>query len=302
MPTIGDIIDRLHREWLYPPEDQPVTTILSASIAAGDSTLTYDDTYIFPEEEDLFGPGVVLELVDGDDTELVVAGDVDHSTNTVSDLRRGIRGTTDGSHASGTEVHISPTWSRPMVFEAIADTIVDCFPPLFTTSTVTETTTSNYVSAPADAVGVQQAILETGSDPDYVRVPVQLVHGFTPATNDIGTFFPGVSSGETVYTTYRLKPTRPSLESDTLADVNADDSWERLIVIGSLAYLLSGRDVDEETIEYITERLEQETRQNTSLSLSQRLLRYYSYLRNQARRQQLATWPVTTTRNGVVLP
>lgn len=103
---------RLLRDW---PEGDATT----ASIAAGGTTLTVADTTIgyFKNE--------ILEL----DQEAMAVTSI--ASGTTLTVRRGMRGTTAASHASGATVLINPSFSSVEIFDALNDGLDACFPLLY---------------------------------------------------------------------------------------------------------------------------------------------------------------------------
>ena len=51
-------------------------------------------------------------------------------------------------------------------------------------------------------------------------------------------------------------PSRPTSEADTLASVGVADEWQDIVLIGAVGSLLSGRELDATTVDYLTEVLE----------------------------------------------
>ncbi|MGV2385032.1 MAG UNVERIFIED_CONTAM: hypothetical protein LOD86_07155, partial [Thermobifida fusca] len=62
MTTVGDIIDRIYRDYLLPPDEQPTRfTINGSGMDASTKHMPVDVSMLSPEEMDLLGPGAVIE-------------------------------------------------------------------------------------------------------------------------------------------------------------------------------------------------------------------------------------------------
>lgn len=271
------------------------------SITNSATSFNVDVTLLTPDEESTIGPGTIIEI----NSELirVKAYDDTDDAESVDDCIRGILGTTAASHDDGDEIVISPNISRQQVFNAARDTIDDCWPSLYEVATeqVTTPDTKNWVNAHADAIDpVMPALVQVSdltNDEEWGNFPVGLRDPFPPAANDKAWFFkaPG---GETAHVTYKKQPTRPTKESDTLPD----DTWERMLVVGAVAHLIGGEDIDKFDEDYIAQTLEMQNVQiGAGQSIERRLRSYYEYLKQNAKRRLMVEWGVPVKQNGYVI-
>lgn len=252
MSTVGEVIDRVLRDFLASPEDQPTRFELASTVDADDDSLSYDPAFLAPEEADLLGPGTLIEFSDG---EQALVGGVDEEANELSGLMRGVNGTTAGSHAAGTLVTISPDWARKTIFDAVADAVVELWPDLFY---LTQTAPFSVSSTPSEvAATVAQPLYfwgRWGSTGTYDQYPVQYMANF-PASSTGQAVMVQAPSGTSGYLVYRSKFARPTAESDSLSALGVAAEWERLVIISAVAYLITGKDIDAATSESLTQQL-----------------------------------------------
>jgi len=104
----------------------------------------------------------------------------------------------------------------------------------------------------------------------------------------------GVNS--TAIVKYKVKPSRPAAEADTLTSLDIKDEWQKAIVVGAAANLLRGEDVDQATSDYITKTLEREGFPvGSGETVSNALLRYQDFLiQRRAAAQNVQTLPELT--------
>ena len=60
--TIGDLVNRVYREYLEAPDDLESYSYLTGGINSTATTLAYDDNLFSSEEEDALGAGTVIEI------------------------------------------------------------------------------------------------------------------------------------------------------------------------------------------------------------------------------------------------
>lgn len=277
--TVGDLVDRVYRDYLEPGDDQAVLATVSGAVLVGGTEIVYGDATFAPDEEDLLAPGVLIEV----GIEQMRITDVDDATNTLT-VVRGVNGTEAAAIADGAEIRVAPLYSRRSVFDAVADNIVGLYPDLTFTSTATVTTASSPVEVPAEIVAVGSARRLSGSS--MLPVNAELVKGWPPAmTTGTAIIFSGTPAGETVYITYEGRFARPETEDEVVGDLGVDAAWERIIVVGAAAQVVAGRDLDPLSQEYIVEQMEAE---NLPVGSGQRvrngLLQLHQAYMTQARR------------------
>lgn len=251
--TVEDLVDRTLREWLTPADDQPVILTLASAVTSSDTTFTYDEDTLAPDEEDLLAPGVVVEV--GFEQCRVTAVDYDANTTTVL---RAVNGTTATTHAEDDEVRVAPTYSRLAVYNAVCEQVVALYPSLWHIDTEQVTTSDTYVEVPAVAVTPIQFLWLEGSR--YTnRGAADLMDPFPPSSTGKALQFYGIPTGKTGYFTYRSKFAQPSSASEDISDLGVDPAWFRIVCAGAAAQVVSSRPVDQATAEYIVEQLERES-------------------------------------------
>ncbi len=291
--TVAALIDRTYREWLTPPNEQPARfEVNNAGVlaVAGTSVIT-ETSWLSPEEEDLIGPGTIIEI----DRELIL---VEAVTGTSPDLtltiRREMLGTTDVQHADNIEIILAPDYSRQAVFDALSDAIDDIWPTLWAVKTALIPTSTSWVEVDDDVEELFDARLLNGtriSELDPGRV--ELLLDFPLASSLRAVQYDGLTGGNTVIIRYKAKAVRPAAETDTLASLNIDVSWQKILTVGVAASLLRGSDIDAATQEFITESLAREGfPAGAGESLSNSLLRFQDFLtQRRARSQNVRTLP-----------
>lgn len=294
MATYGDVVDRVFRDWLARPDDAPMVVELNGGITNSATNIPLDISTLAPEEEDLLGPGAIIEV----NSEAIRVRTYDEGTDTITDCKRGVLGTTAAAHSDGDEVIIAPNTLRQSVFDAVRDTADDCFPTLYTVTTeqVTTPSTAGFVEAVATAIDPISPAIVNVSSGEWVNYGVALMDPFPPSsTGKAWVFDHATPEGDTAHITYKANPTRPTSESDSLPD----DTWERLFSVGAIAHLIGGEDIDAFDEDYLTEQIEvQNLPPGRGGSVSQRLLSYYEYLKQQARRRLLSQHSTPVFVNG----
>lgn len=293
MSTVGQVIDRVLRDWLHAPDDQPTRFTLDGAIDADDTSLTYDDDLLTPEEEDLLGPGTLIEV----GTEQILIGSVNATTNVLSGLIRGVNGTTAAEHADNELATLAPAWARKTIYDAVGDAVEQLWPELYATTTSTALTLSDtqYTEVPAAVMGALYLWARPTGGTEYDRIAVRLLENFPPSSTTKA-IWPGFAGSG--YLVYKAKPTRPASESDTMTSLGVNDEWEQLVIVSAVAYLISGKDLSAATQEFLTDNLNaQGYPVDSSRRIREGLLRYQSLLLDKAKRSlrhQTDTMVVTT--------
>lgn len=277
MSTVGDLVNRVYRDYLEGPDDQAVIATATAGITDTATTLGYNADTLAPDEEDLLAPGVLIEV----GLEQMRVTGVDETADTLTVLR-GVNGTTATVIAAGAEIRIAPMYPRQSVFDAVADNIVALYPDLHRTATQTVTSANALVDVSADIVAVTGARYLSGNN--VVNANVELARSWPGSATGQAIKFHGTPTGRTVYVTYEARFNRPETEDDIVGDLGVDAAWERIIVVGAAAQVLAGRELDAVSVEYITEAMEREAFPVGSTGrLRDNLLRFHGYLLEQAR-------------------
>ncbi len=292
--TVAALIDRTFREWLTPPNQQPARfEVNNAGVLALAATSVVTETsWLSPEEEDLIGPGTIIEI----DRELIL---VEAVTGTSPDLtltiRRDMLGTTDVEHADNIEIILAPDYSRQAVFDALSDAVDDIWPTLWAVKTALIPTSTTWVEVDDDVEELFDARLLNGTRVDELDPGrYELLLDFPLASSLRAVQYDGtVPKGRTAIIRYKAKAVRPTLETDTLASLNIDSSWQKILTVGTAASLLRGSDIDAATQEFITESLAREGfPAGAGESLSNSLLRFQDFLtQRRARSQNVRTLP-----------
>lgn len=271
--TLGDLVDRTLRDWLYPPDDQPTRMTLNGAILAADSSLVYDPSILLPEEELLLGPGTLLEI----DQEQILVGTVDEQTNTLTDLVRGVNGTHPVDHADNAIITISPTFGRRSVFDALSRSIVALYPRLYRRRAVSLNLTSNYTQVPEDAETPESFICFDGGRPIFPRI--RLIDMPTISTGR-ALLTIDVPAGTTGTLIYRARFPSATSEADVLVDdLGVLPEYEDAVEARAAAHLVAGRDLEAMTTEFLTRQLSLQANPEsmTGARMREALLRYYEY-------------------------
>lgn len=286
MTTIGQLEQRVYRDYLHAPDEQPTMLLLDGAHTDATTTLAYLDDTIAPDEASLIGPGTVLEI---DREQVLVTAGFD----TPLTVRRGYNGTVAAAHTAGTPVLVRPKWPRATVFDALADQIVGLWPQLWRNTSATVTSGSGLLEVPAEVVTITDAFRMDATNTPRVY-NAELHTGLPVAVSSTGKAVQvsGGPAGETVHLTYRARFARPTDPSDTLDSLGVDESWAPIVIVGAVAQVIAGRDVDGLTAEFITAQLEQDkVPVGTGTTLRDALLRYREYLLGIARRELMSDRP-----------
>ncbi len=330
MSNIGDLVDRVYREYLEPMDDLVSYSTLSTGVNDSVTSVVFDGDMLSIEEEDALDKGTVIEI----NQELMICTDLNTVTNTIT-VKRGAKGTAAAAHTAGDLIKISPPFPRKNVFDAVCDQIKNLFPTLFAVETQSITTgtgytligsysspgTNNYLVSILSAVS-QYTDFSAGSDTTGVNFSpvtcslVELPNPFTYTDSDgvsrtitystgpstvHAIQFAGIASGHTAHVTFKKKFIEPTAESDTLATVGLEDEYVPIIMAGVTAQMMSGRDIPTATADYISEQLAVSTYPvGSSNSIRNSLLQYQQLLMNQARKYLRAKYPEAVSVDGMV--
>jgi hypothetical protein len=333
--NIGELVDRIYREYLEPMDDlQPYTllqTIAPASdgINSTDTTLQFDGTLLTQEEEDVMEAGSIIEI----DRELLLCKELDTVNDKVT-VVRGVRGTTATAHSEGAIIKIAPPFPRQVVYDAVVDQINNLFPTLFAVETQSVQSSNGYTllgtyDSPGTnnyLVSVLKAISQftdfsSGSDQTGVvfnPVSVQMIQlpnpftyvddtatertiTYTTGPNQVNALqFFNIDQGHTCYVTFKKKFVEPTAETDTLATIGLEDEYEPIVMAGVAAQMMSSRDIPTATADYITDQLAVSNFPvGSANSIRNSLLQYQQLLITQARKYLRAKYPEAVEINGV---
>lgn len=297
MPTVGEVIDRVYRSYLLPADDQPAQVQLSGSVDDATTSWVYDDAMLAADEQELLGPGQIVEA--GGEQALVTAVDTGTSTLTVV---RGANGTTPTSHADGDLLLLSPGFPRQTVFDAVADHIVALHPWLHTTRSVAVTSSDTYAEVPSDTLEVVDYLYLDGDD--WVSGSVVLRDPFPPSTTGKAVQFHGVPAGKSGHLLYRGGFERPESEDQQVFSLGvAEEQWIRIVEVGAAAQVLAGRELDTAQQSYLAEQLRAEGYPPmTALRQASGLWQTRDRMLQDAARRQRAQHPVTVSMSTLDRP
>ena len=94
--TIGNLVDRVFREYLEPMDSVESYSYLTGGISDSDTTLAYANDMFSSEEEDALDAGAIIEV----GQELMFSTALNTVTNEIT-VTRGARGTTAAEHLAG---------------------------------------------------------------------------------------------------------------------------------------------------------------------------------------------------------
>lgn len=331
--TIGDLVDRVYREYLEPAESLESYSFLTGGIDSSATTLAYSGDMFSVEEEDSLDAGTIIEV----GQELMFSTGLNTVTNEIT-VTRGARGTTATTHSAGDILKISPTYPRKNVYDAISDQIENLYPTLFAVETKTLTSgtgyriignygtdvdNNNYLVAPVKAIS-QFTDFSTGTDETglkFIGVAVEMVdlpNGFTWTDEDgverTKTYttgpqvvhalqFQGVSSGYECFVTFKKKFISPTSEANTLSSIGLETEYEPIVMAGVAAQMIAGKDIKRVDASYITEQLSvQNFPAGTGGSIRNNLLQYQNLLIQQARKNLRAKYPEPVVLNSINYP
>ena len=330
MSNIGNLVDRVYREYLEPMDDVVSYTTLSTGINDSVTSVVFNGDLLSVEEEDALDAGAIIEI----GQELMICTDLNAVTNTIT-VTRAARGTTATSHTAGDLIKISPPFPRKNVFDAVCDQIKNLFPTLFAVETQSVTTgtgytllgsqetpgTNNYIVSILSAIS-QYTDFTQNSDTTGVNFSpvtcslVELPNPFTYTDNN-GTSktityttgpsvvhaiqFANIATGHTAHVTFKKKFIEPTAEDNTLANIGLEDEYVPIIMAGVAAQMMAGRDIPSATTDYITDQLSVSNFPvGSSNSVRNSLLQYQQLLVNQARKYLRAKYPEAVSVDGMV--
>lgn len=331
--TIGDLVDRVFREYLEPADSVESYSYLTGGIDASATTLGYAGDMFSVEEEDALDAGCIIEV----GQELMFSTALNTVSNEIT-ITRGARGTTAAEHLAGSIIKITPAFPRKNVFDAVSDQIKNLYPTLFAVETIELTASTgykllgtygsdvdsyNYLVAPLKAIS-QYTDWQSGSDQTglkYNGVAIEMIDLPNPFTwtDDTQTErtktytsgpsvvhavqFVGVSAGHTVFITFKKKFIAPTSETTTLASVGLETEYEPIIMAGVAAQMLVGKDIKQVDARYLTEQIAaQNYPVGSSNTISSSLLRYQQLLIQQARSNLRSKYPEPVQLNSILYP
>jgi len=330
MSNIGNLVDRVYREYLEPMDDIVSYTTLSTTMNDSVTSVVFNGDLLSIEEEDALDTGTIIEI----GQELMICTDLNAVTNTIT-VTRAARGTTATSHTAGDIIKIAPPFPRKNVFDAVCDQIKNLFPTLFAVETQSVTTgtgytllgsqetpgTNNYIVSILSAIS-QYTDFTQNSDTTGVNFSpvtcslVELPNPFTYTDNN-GTSktityttgpsvvhaiqFANIATGHTAHVTFKKKFIEPTAEDNTLANIGLEDEYVPIIMAGVAAQMMAGRDIPSATTDYISDQMAVSNFPvGSSNNVRNSLLQYQQLLINQARKYLRAKYPEAVSVDGMV--
>ena len=331
--TVGDLVDRVYREYLEPVDKVESYSYLSSGINDSVDSITYDGNLFSIEEEDALDAGAIVEV----GQELMYTTALNASANTIT-VKRGQRGTTAAAHSAGDLIKIAPAFPRKNVYEAIVDQVKNLYPTLFATETLELTASTgykllgthgsnvdnnNYLITPLKAIS-QYTDWQAGSDQtglkyngvaiEMIDLPNPFVYTDDTSTERTKTYttgpnvvhavqFVGIAAGHTVFVTFKKKFVTPTAETTTLSSIGLETEYEPIVMTGTAAQLIAGKDISKLNTSYITEQLESSVSPiGSSNSIGNSLLRYQQLLIQQARSNLRSKYPEPVQLNSILYP
>ncbi len=304
MSTVANVIDRLYREYLYPPSNQPSRARLNGALAIDATAIPLEvaDGLLTPEEIDLLGEGIVIEIEQ--EWMLVTAWSSPNLT-----VVRGHQATTAATHDDGDLVYIAPDFTRSQVFNAVCDAVVDLYPDLYTVRTDYHPTEAAPSEVDSSAVAPHSyRYASTGSgDSRWVQIPdVEFLFDFPEVGSEVALQLPpGLPQGLAGWLTYFASFSRPTAETDDLTSSTGtwrmEEGWMKIIIADALATLIGSAPLDQATLDYITNILQaQGFPIRDAVSLQSALLRVRKEWISRASDRLRAKYPISTVSNKVV--
>ena len=288
--TAGQIIDRVYREWLYRTDNAPVRTLLTGDVSTTAPTFTFNKDALSTEELALVAIGQEAEV----GQELLLITDIPNPNQFTA--TRGFKGTTAAAHSSGDVLYLAPPFPRRVVFDAVADSIVDLYPDLWHTNTIIETSKRDWVEVPAATTSVIRGQAQYGIQ--WEDVGIRLLKEFPDSASNVAVQFPDWTGKGRVMLTLKEKFTRPSVEADQVSDIEED--WEQLVVLGTVVIMLASTDVDAVRQDFVTETFQtQAFPVGSGARLAREAIRQYEYKMGKARRELAVRYPISTVMSGV---
>jgi hypothetical protein len=317
--TIGNLVDRVYREYLEAPNNVESYSYITGGIDASSTTVGYYGDLFSTEEEDALDAGAIIEI----GQELMFSTALNTVTNEIT-VTRGARGTTAAAHSAGDLIKITPAFPRKAVYD---------YPTLFAVETksitaktginILDGTNDNYLIAPIKAIS-QYTDFDAGQDStisQFRGVSVELVDLPNPFTytddtgasqtvtytngpskvNAIQSF--GITAGKTIYVTFKKKFVAVTDEDTTLSSIGLENEYEPIVMAGVAAQLVAGKDISNLESNYITEQLQTANVPiGSSNTIRNALLQYQQLLIQQARKDLRARYPEPVSFNSITYP
>jgi len=287
MADAGDLIDRVFRNYLEPPDEQPSWAPIETAggINATATTVTYRDGFLSVPEENALGPGSIFEI----NRELfAMSAAVSARAITFSPVAnyRGLFNTTAAVHAIDDRIKFltSTSFSRQGVFDAVADAVEDLWDGnLWGTGTHLCDTSAMIYGLPSTIVEVELFRYEDtrGKWLDATgRVELLTDHQLGPDNLALQTW--DLPTGRVAELVYRYRIARPTDETTAITGLATD--WEELVVLGAAARAITATPTISASVQsFATQSLQAQGFQpGESESLVGAMIRFYRYREGRA--------------------
>ena len=281
--TVGAIVDRLFRTYLYPPDAQPAQCSLNGGITDVATSLIIDN-FVVPEDELLMAAGVIIEI----NSELIKVIIYDSPTLTATLVERGFAGTTAVAQADNANVILSPPYARLSVFESVADNIITLYPRLYTVTAGSVIGVGSGVATLDDALAVE--VVECWGDglSSSQDIDARIVD-FHPSTGGRA-LMTNIRVGQ-VWVRYRRRFGDAADETATLASLGMEERWVNIVMAGAAADIFAGRDLPASETRWVGGALEAiNIPVGTRSTLARQLAAYRDHLLGLAQREMKAEY------------
>lgn len=276
MSTIADVIDRIFRTYLEPPDYQPVLAFLQSSINTTQRGLTFNQ-FVVPEDQELLRTGILVESPSGELMRVVDTNGTDVTVN------RARLGSVAATATAGDEFKFSPPFTRLSVFQAIADNIITLSPKLYTVRNENVQTIDRQVAGMSDPLAIEIVRMWGDDWTNDLEIDGKIVD-FHPQAGGRA-LITNAYQGP-VWIRYRRRMAEPTSETDTLDELGVEERWVNIIMLGAAADLLAGRDIGPSHIRWVSEAAIAEIKENRrQADLSIQLARYRDYLLRNAQKE-----------------
>jgi hypothetical protein len=292
--TVGDVLARLFRTYLYPPDYQPVTSFLTSELVEeeGLSTFTLGD-FAVPEDVNLLRVGSLLEA----GTELMLVRSYDETTLDIV-VQRATYGTSAAAHAIDSPVIMNPPYSRLSAMEQVADNIMQLYPKLYTVRAQNLVEVTGTIASMNDDLAVEVVSVWDGSFSRQRDVNAKIVD-YHPAVGGRA-LLSNVPLGD-LWVRYRRRMGNVTSESQTLEEIGMDARWVGIVMVGAAADLFAGRDLPASQVEWVSAVLQAENIEvGTRASLSVGLARYRQLLLERAQAEMQAEYKIVVEQTQAI--
>ncbi len=288
---VRELLDRIYRSYLEPPDFQPAASWLNANIDA-DVTEVPLTQFQIPEDEELVRIGCLIEI----DYELMRTVGYNQTSRTVT-VQRGVDGTERASHSAGRLAILSPKFARQTAFEQLGDNITSLSPHLFQVRTELLSCVAPGVAAMPDdlALSVVRARPEDAIMGHQVEVQAEIVD-YHPLTDGRAVLFSAFHGD--AWVTWRRRMRKPISDQEELTKLGVDIEWVTALMARVAADMMIGKDIARSHTNWVSQSLETQgirVGQRTQIAIS--LRQYSDVLLREFRREMTEEYAPTVTIN-----